>query len=241
MNRLCVETRGISNWRERLAKPDSQWRRRFSAFETAVSWERASRQRGGLPEPIGALFQGSAFGEATLLLAIAEHKVPLVGGAADSQCDIWALLSTASGGLSLAVEAKANEPFGQGGEPLEHWLVAGVSPKSEKNRTARWECVSNNLPVASRGAFDKVPYQLLHRCAAAVIESRRFALPNAAFVVQAFASPAESFDSFSLFCHAMNLKAERGRMCVTSVGEVRLGIGWTDFPFATDADVAAVA
>ena len=37
MNRMCVETRGICNWRERLAKPDRQWRRGYSAFETASS------------------------------------------------------------------------------------------------------------------------------------------------------------------------------------------------------------
>jgi hypothetical protein len=240
MNRLCVETRGISNWRDRLAKPDSQWRRRFSAFETAVSWEKASCHVGGLPEPIAELFRGSVFGEATLLLAIAEHKVPLVGGLADSQCDVWAVLNTASGALSLAVEAKANEPFGKGNEPLEHWLVAGANAESEKNRSARWECVAKNLPTSSRGAFDKVPYQLLHRCAAAVIEARRFALPNAALVVQAFASPPESFSAFCLFCQALDLKAERGRMCVASVGEIRLGVGWADCPFATDAAIAAV-
>src|ERR1700684_1527246 len=116
MNRLCVETRGICNWRERLAKPDSQWKRGYSALETAVSWENAGRHPAGLPKPIGDLFRASIFGAATLLLAIAEHKVQLVGGSADSQCDVWALLNTAAGGLSLSVEAKANETFGQGNE-----------------------------------------------------------------------------------------------------------------------------
>lgn len=241
MNRLCVETCGISNWRERLAKPDSQWRRGYSAFETAVSWEKASCRPVGLPEPISELFRGSPFGEPTLVLAIPEHKVPLVGGLADSQCDVWALLSTASGGVSLSVEAKANEPFGERNEPLEHWLVAGNSVRSEKNRSARWECIKGSFPAADCDGYDKVPYQLLHRCAAAVIEAKRFRVPNAAFVVQAFKSPAESFEVYSRFCRAVNLKAESGQMHVTSVGEIRLGIGWADCPFATDADVAAVA
>jgi hypothetical protein len=241
MNRLCVETHGIGNWRERLAQPDSQWRRRFSAFETAVSWEKASSQPTGLPESINQLFQGSVFGEATLLLAIAEHKVPLVGGAADSQCDVWALLSTASGRLSLAVEAKANEPFGEGNQSLQDWLVAGDSERSHRNREDRWKHIAEHLPAAAAQAYSLVPYQLLHRCAAAVIEARRFGLPNAAFVVQAFNSPAESFEAYFRFCRAVSLNPERGRMCVTSVGEIRLGIGWADCPFATDADVAAVA
>ena len=166
MNRICVETRGICNWRERLAKPDSQWRRGFSAFETAVSWEKASSTAAGLPESIAELFRGSAFGEATLLLAVAEHKVPLIGGLADSQCDVWAVLNTASGGLSLSVEAKANEPFGEGSESLEHWLAAGGSARSEKNRSARWKYIAENLPPLGCDAYNKVPYQLLHRCAA---------------------------------------------------------------------------
>jgi hypothetical protein len=243
MNRptLCVETRGICNWRERLAKPDSQWRRGFSAFETAVSWERAACDPAGLPEPIVELFRGCSFGEAKLLLAIAEHKVPLVGGLADSQCDVWALLNTGSGGLSLSVEAKAKEPFGEGNESLERWLVAGGSERSRRNREDRWKHISAHLPSAGQGAYSPVPYQLLHRCAAAVIEAYRFGLSNAAFVVQAFNSPAESFAAFSQFCQAVNLRADRGQMHVTSVGEICLGIGWVDCPFATDADVAAVA
>ena len=241
MNRLCIETRGISNWRDRLAKPNTQWKQRFSAFETAVSWENASCSPGGLPEQIAELFRGSVFGEATLLLAIAEHKVPLIGGLADSQCDVWALLSTASGHVSLSLEAKANEPFGQGNQSLKDWLAAGESEKSRQNRRDRWKHIADHLPSAAPDAYSLVPYQLLHRCAAAVIEAKRFGVPNAVFVVQAFNSPDESFDQFSMFCHAAVAKPERGQMQITSVGEIRLGIGWADCPFATNAEVAAVA
>jgi hypothetical protein len=241
MNRLCIETRGICNWRERLAKPETQWRRRFSAFETAVSWETASRHPCGLPEPIAKLFRGSNFGETTLLLAIAEHKVPLVGGLADSQCDVWALLDTSSGGVSLSVEAKANEAFGQRNESLRDWLVAGGSERSRRNREDRWKHVSEHLPSARADAYSLVPYQVLHRCAASVIEARRFRLPNAAFIVQSFAAPSESFEAFSRFCQVVNVNAERGQLQIATVEEIRLGIGWADCPFATDAEVAAVA
>lgn len=241
MNRLCVETRGICNWRERLAKPDSQWKRGFSAFETAVAWEGASCNPAGLPQAIAKLFQESVFGEATLLLAVAEHKVPLIGGKADSQCDVWALLNTASGGASLSVEAKANESFGEGNEPLDKWLIAGESVRSRRNRRDRWDHIRAHLPNVTDDAYLPVPYQLLHRCAAAVIEAQRFGLPIAAFVVQSFNAPECSFQAFSPFCHALNLKVERGQMQVTAVRETRLGIGWVDCPFATDADVAAIA
>jgi hypothetical protein len=241
MNRLCVETRGIGNWRERLAKPETQWRRRYSAFETAVSWEKASGYPWGLPQPIRELFRESIFSEPTLLLAIAEHKVPLVGGRADSQCDVWALLDTPSGGVSLSVEAKANEAFGQSNESLRNWLVAGQSEQSRQNREDRWKHIAEHLPSVAADAYSLVPYQVLHRCAAAVIEARRFRLPSAAFVVQSFEAPPESFEAFAGFCRAINLKAERSKMCITKVGEIQLGIGWADCPFATDADVAVVA
>ena len=246
MTRVCIETRGICNWRERLAKPDSQWRRGFSAFETAVAWEKASCYAAGLPESIAQLFRGSIFGEAKLLLAIAEHKVSLAGGLADSQCDVWALLHTAFGGVSLSVEAKANEPFGEGNESLKDWLVAGKSERSRGNREDRWAHISAHLPSAAKEAYLAVPYQLLHRCAAAVIEARRFGLPNAAFIVQSFApqlfgEPSENFEAFSRFCQAVNLKAGRGQMQIATAGEIRLGIGWADCPLATDSEVAAVA
>jgi hypothetical protein len=210
-------------------------------METAVSWEHAARLPGGLPEPIAEVFRGSVFGEAALLLAVAEHKVRLDGGHADSQCDVWALLDTASAGVSLSVEAKANESFGQGNEALRQWLIAGKSELSRQNRQMRWKHIGEHLPNAASDAYSMVPYQLLHRCAAAVIEARRFRLPNAVFIVQSFGAPFESFKAFSRFCQAVNLNAERGQMQMATVGEICLGIGWADCPFATDAEMAAIA
>src|SRR5580698_3334834 len=148
MSRVCTETRDLSNWRDRLAKPESQWRRRYSAFETAVSWEVASRRPGGLPAPIDDLFRQSILGEAELLVAIAEHKVPLEGGRADSQCDVWALVESKSGLVSVSVEAKANESFGQENESLKDWLVAGKSDRSRANRKIRWDHIARYLPEA---------------------------------------------------------------------------------------------
>jgi hypothetical protein len=57
------------------------------------------------------------------MFAVAEHKVDLPGGIAASQCDVWAVVRTKAGMLSL-VEAKAKEKFGD--EILEKWLVAGT-------------------------------------------------------------------------------------------------------------------
>lgn len=239
MSRLCIETRGIASWRERLASPDTQWKRGYSAFETAVSWEGAAGSETGLPEQIGSLLHNSIFDAPKLILAIAEHKVPLPGGRAESQCDVWALLETAAGGLSLSVEAKANEAFGQGNESLERWLIAGKSELSRQNRSKRWKHIEQHLPQAT-DTYSRVAYQLLHRCAAAVIEAKRLRLPNAAFVVQAFGSPPESFEAFSTMCAVMEVAADRKQLQVTSVDGIQLGVGWADCPFATDTDISVV-
>lgn len=103
MSRLCIESRGICNWRDRLASPEKQWRRGYSAFETAVSWELAVRSS-GVPEAIADLFRAGGFGEPTLGVAIAEHKVVLAGRGGNSQCDVWALVKTPAGLVSLSVD-----------------------------------------------------------------------------------------------------------------------------------------
>ncbi len=240
MNRLCTATRGVCNWRDRLADPGRQWRRRYSALETAVAWESAAEETGWLPEPVTRVFDGTLYERPELLVAIAEHKVALDGTGGDSQCDVWALLKTSAGNLSMSVEAKALEAFGSGHETLSTWLNAGKSERSIDNRRARWESIKRNLPTAPDTAYDGVAYQLLHRCAAAVVEARRFQLQHAAFVVQSFGCPDTSFQEFLKLCQAMGLRAERGRMHVSSAGQVRLGIGWADCTNATDEQLAAL-
>jgi hypothetical protein len=235
MSRLHISTRGLGSWRGRLASPDRQWKRRYSAFEAAVSWELASKSESGIPEPVANLFRESTYGEPVLMLAVAEHKVDLDGGTAASQCDLWAIVNTSAGMLSLAVEAKANEAFGD--DVVESWLIAGKSKESLDNRKRRFDHICLHLPVSD--SFMPVRYQLLHRCAASVIEAKRFGLSHAAFVVQAFTAPEKSFQDYALFCRALNVPATRGKMATTSVDRISLSIGWVDCPFAIDGEIAA--
>jgi hypothetical protein len=237
MSRLCIATRGIGSWRERLASPETQWRRCYSAFETAVSWEYASSSSTGLPQPIAELFRDTPYENLVLQLAIAEHKVDLPGGRAASQCDVWAVVKTSKGMLSLTVEAKARETFGD--DILERWLDAGGTEESKSNRKTRWDYVQSHLPKSE--SFFQVRYQILHRCAASVIEAKRLGFQHAAFVVQAFNSPEESFQNYAAFCQALQIPGKRGGLATTSVDGVSLSVGWADCPLATDNDVAATA
>jgi len=237
MSRLHTATRGLCNWRERLASPDRQWKRGFSAFETAVSWELASTNKSGLPAPIDKLFRENNYDEPILIFAVAEHKVDLPGGTAASQSDVWAVVKTTAGMLSLTVEAKASEAFGD--EILERWLVAGKTEESISNRNKRWEYIRSHLPKSD--FLPQVRYQMLHRCAASVMEAKQFGFMKAVFVVQAFNTPANSFQDYAVFCQALQVPAARGRMATTSVEGISLSIGWADCPLATDAEVAATA
>jgi hypothetical protein len=235
MSRLFTSTRGLCSWRNRLASPDKQWKRKYSAFETAVSWEAASSSASGLPKELETLLR-TTFDDPMLLLAVAEHKVDLVGGNAASQSDVWAVINTSRGLLSLTVEAKALESFGN--ETLERWL-GGTSEQSIKNRKDRWEHVRANLPATE--SYLGVRYQMLHRCASAVIEAKRLGASHAAFVVQAFNTPKTSFREFEKFCSALDIPAGRGSLAVTTSNGISLAIGWIDCPLATDATIATCA
>jgi len=184
------------------------------------------------------LLHSGGYEDAALVFAVAEHKVLLGGDGGASQCDVWAMVNTSRGMLSLSVEAKVAEDFGK--EMLGEWLASGKSPGSPQNRQKRWDHIQKYLPRAA-DAYSKVRYQILHRCAAAVIEAERLGLRHAAFVVQAFEAPAERFNDFEAFCRVLRIPAERGSMAMTAVGEIPLGVGWVDCPFATDKEVADVA
>jgi hypothetical protein len=76
-------------------------------------------------------------------------------------------------------------------EILEAWFVAGRTEASIANRKERWEYIRSHLPESD--SFLQVRYQMLHRCAASIIEAKRLVCRHAAFVVQAFNTPDKSF------------------------------------------------
>ncbi len=102
MSLIHIATRCSGDWRSRLGDPEKHWKRGYSAMETAVSWENAAHAPNGLPQQIADLFQAGEMKDPTLLLAVAEHKVPLEGKGGDAQCDVWALVGTNAGVVSLS-------------------------------------------------------------------------------------------------------------------------------------------
>src|SRR4051794_6035935 len=107
MKRIFVPSSGLSDWRRLLADPNRHWVIGNSAFEVAVSWERSQKTERGLPGEItAALDQVEDLTGSSLLIAFPEHKVKLNGGRRPSQNDVWALLTSPHGLISMTVEGK---------------------------------------------------------------------------------------------------------------------------------------
>jgi hypothetical protein len=111
------------------------------------------------------------------LLALPEHKVPLLGGNRDSQNDVFALIRYGGATCAATIEGKVNEPFGP---TVGEWLTAPSDGK-----LVRMRHICDVLGLAETPPAH-IRYQLLHRTASAVIEAKRFKTDEAAMIVHSF-------------------------------------------------------
>ena len=213
-------TASIEDWREFLAKPDLHWKPGRSAMETAHAWEQAQ----GLPPEIAELFPEGT----ELLLAIPEYKVPLPGGARDSQNDVFALLAEGNSLIACMVEAKRDEPFGP---TLADWQGGGGAGKNQ-----RLAALTEILCLDPAVLVPDIRYQLVHRAASAVLTARRFRTRRAAMVVQSFSSEHRWFEDYSRFVALFGMPAERNRIVTAQLhDEMELSFGWASAPIRTEA------
>lgn len=236
MKRILIPSSGPCQWRTLLRDPATQWKRKKSAFEVAVSWERAqmkSRRR-GLPTEIAAAIDGEpALSGANLFFALPEHKVPLNDWRAPSQNDVWALLKHPQGFISLAVEGKAGEPFD---ETVSEWR------KKTKGWRARldWLCKMWLNSDKNDEKRDPLRYQLFHRTASPLIEANNSQAFAAVMIVQSFAEDDKSRKDFKDFVTYLGALAEdEGLVAVPTHDKPKLFLGWVSCKPATDAEVAA--
>lgn len=234
MNRIYTPSCGLAAWRARLADPEKHWKRWASAFEAAVSWELAAHSERGLPPAIAKVIdQEPTFAGATLLFAFPEHKVMLPGGGHASQTDVWAVLKGPSGLISMAVEAKADETFG---DTIEKWGKDASPGKRE-----RMEHLLDILKCPS-GFPDEIRYQLLHRTASAIIEAHRIGASHAVMMVQSFRENSPSAADFIAFGKCLGAKLAAGRLCrLDRHTDPAVYLGWATSELCTDGDIARVS
>ena len=154
------------------------------------------------------------------------------GDTRPSQTDLWAVLRTESGWMSLAVEAKAREPFGP---TIGEWL----NEASEGKRT-RLKNLCETLGV-SPGVGLELRYQLFHPAASAVLEARRIGAETALLLVHNFYPATEAWHDYQAFVAQFGNSACRNGVCeVTCPSAKRLLFAWVDSPTATDDELAAL-
>jgi hypothetical protein len=215
--RILVPSSGPDAWRSLLRQPDRQWRDDYSAKELAHAWEGA----GCFPSEVERLFRSAGplvLREAIPLLAIPEYTVPLPGGLAASQNDIFLLASGAGHLLTITVEGKAREPFD---ERLVDWLREASDGKQE-----RFAFLKSVLGLSGQ-LDDQVRYQLLHRTASALIEAGRFCASFAVMIVHAFHDQSDSLQDYQTFLRLFGAKYEPGQLVrLGSPGAIELYSGW---------------
>lgn len=159
MGRIFVPANEAGDWRPLLAKPDRHWRTGYSAKTLAHCWQEAD---GDFPESVRKVFKRSdkLFQNIELLLAFPEYKTPLPGGRRASQSDIFILAKGNDQLVSIAVEGKVSESFG---ETVAEWLRRDKGGKQERLAFLRdkLELESKPIEAIAISSYTEQPQQLL--------------------------------------------------------------------------------
>ena len=217
MDNFFIPTAGPRDWKSLLADPEKHWQKGYSAKALAYSWEDAC----DFPREVKQVFSGCAFTileDIKLLLAFPEYKVSLPGGRAPSQNDIFVLGKSKGQLITITVEGKVAEPFG---ETMSKWLE-GASP----GKRTRLEYLRSLLGL-SDDSLGRVRYQLIHRTASALILAEQLNASVALMLVHSFSQKHEWFDDYLRF---LELFGQTGAPnSVTSLGKrngVQLYSSW---------------
>ncbi|MBF0185959.1 MAG: hypothetical protein HQM06_16440 [Magnetococcales bacterium] len=209
-------SQGAEQWKHFLAA-EYHWRTGYSARSLAYCWEAA---QGGFPlEVVHLLDSSPGLMGLEMLFAIPEHQVPLPGGKAASQNDIWILGQRTSELVSMAVEGKVAESFGP---TMEEWL--GENPSPGKRERLDFLCSLLGLSQPLPGT---IRYQLLHRTASALIEAQRFQAGKAVMIVHSFSQQHEWFEDFARFTELFGMNSQPGVMTPPiRRANLQLYLGW---------------
>jgi len=200
MGKYFLPSKGAESWRELLADPDKHWKASYSAYELAFCWEAADN----LPACVESVFKKSyipLFQNVQVLYGFPEYKVALPGGGAQSQNDLYLLAKADGNLLTIMVEGKVSETFG---ETLITWK--GETPSEGKRKRLKY--LLELLELSEEEALH-TRYQLLHRTASAVKEAKEVNAKNALMLVHSFSKEGKWFDDYAQFVQLFNLEASK--------------------------------
>ena len=217
MSKIFVLTSKPEDWKPLLAEPNKHWKTGYSAKALAYSWQEAN----DFPKCVRSVFKKSGiklFQNIELLLAFPEYKVFLPGGSRPSQNDIFILAKGNNQLVSIMVEGKVSEAFG---ETVAEWLGHASEGKRERLKFLLDELQLNDSQI------DAIRYQLLHRTASALIEAKKFNAQNALMLVHSFSQAGEGFDDYRQFLALFGLKGEENSLVFAkSVNGIDLYLSW---------------
>jgi len=218
MSKFFIPTNTPEDWKSLLADPDKHWKTGHSAKALAYAWQEA----GDFPRSVKKVFKNSGidlFQDVKLLLAFPEYTVPLkLYRSRPSQNDIFILAKGNDQLISIAVEGKVDEPFGE--------LVADWKLHDQGGKKVRLEFLCEVLQL-DVNKIDHVRYQLLHRTASAVIEAKKFNAENALMLVHSFSQDNEWFDDYCQFLELFGAKGDVDSLVLaTNINGIDLYFGW---------------
>ena len=217
MSRIFLPATKPECWKKFLADP-KHWKTGYSAKALAYCWQEAN----GFPESVRSVFKKSGielFQDIKLLLALPEYQVPLPGGARPSQNDIFVLARAKDQLVSITVEGKVSEPFGQ---TVAEWRKDGSAGKRE-----RLSYLLQKLDLEKSTSIDEIRYQLLHRTVSALIEAKRFRAKSALMLVHSFSQSDEGLDDYGDFLALFNAKGSVNSISFgKNINGVNLYFGW---------------
>lgn len=204
-------------WKFLLAKPDKHWKSGYSAKTLAYCWQEA----GDFPSEVKRVFHKSGidvFKDIEILVALPEYKTPLLGGRRASQSDILVLAKGNGQLVSITVEGKVAEPFG---DIVSEWKV---HDKGGKEVRLMYLC---ELLALDALTVSHIRYQLLHRTASALIEAKRFNAPNALMLVHSFSLHNEGFEDYEQFLALFRVKAKVDSLVFAgNINGIKLHCAW---------------
>jgi hypothetical protein len=189
MSKFFVPTNTPEDWKHLLAEPEKHWKTGYSAKSLACCWQEAN----DFPTCVTKVFKNSGlklFENVKLLVAFPEYKVPLPGGRRASQSDIFILAKGKNELISMTVEGKVSEGFGQ---TIDEWIA-----QESKGKEVRLNFLTELLGL-ERDKIGDIRYQLIHRTASAVIEAKEFTANSAVMLVHSFGHGNEGFQDYCRF------------------------------------------
>lgn len=218
MNKIFVPTNRPEDWRLLLAEPRKHWRTGYSAKALAYSWEEAN----GFPKSVKKVFRKSRialFKNTELLLAFPEYQVPLPGGSRPSQNDIFVLAKGNDQLISITVEDKVSEPFGD--------IIAEWRKNDSAGKRKRLKFLLKELELEDNKEINAIRYQHLHRTASALIEAKKFGALNALMLVHSFSQSNEWFSDYRQLLALFGLNAQTDFLVFAgNINAIDLYFGW---------------